>query len=437
VPVVDRILPIRPAFLRTAVSVALIAQLVSLPILLTHFFQFSPYSFFLNVFLVPLYSLVYIPAAFLVTLVSFVHIELVQLAVYVYERSFMWIQDGLRDVHRLSGAVVHTGPPPVWWICVYAVIVCVWLWGMERRRRILVWVPITVLPLLVVGLLCLPYMDRHAYITMLDVGQAEAIVVELPYRQEVLLIDAGAEVRFSEQGWQVQSRTFEAGKDVIVPYLRYRGINRIDKAVLSHPHYDHAAGLTAVIDHVDVKAVYRSPTVPQAEWEFSFMEELEDRDVPVYVLGRGDAWEHDHASFHVLFPEGEDGLVEHVTNVHDYNIVLYNRIYDTTFLWTGDLEETGEMEILAEYEQLTADVLKIGHHGSQTSTSFPFVSQLQPVASLVSVGSYNRYGHPHPEVTERLETEGVPVWRTDQDGGVQIIVNQQGFRVVPTLQGSG
>lgn len=120
----------------------------------------------------------------------------------------------------------------------------------------------------------------------------------------------------------------------------------------------------------------------------------------------------DGAQFSVLSPyEKED-------NKNDSSIVLHSEIGGLSWIFTGDMGEEGERELLSTFPQLQADILKVGHHGSKTSSSTLFLEQLQPKAALISVGKENRYGHPHGEVIGNLERNGIKVFRTDEDGSI-------------------
>ncbi|KXT78397.1 Late competence protein ComEC, DNA transport [Streptococcus sp. DD13] len=102
------------------------------------------------------------------------------------------------------------------------------------------------------------------------------------------------------------------------------------------------------------------------------------------------------------------------------SILLYGRFFGTRFLFTGDLEEEGEIKLLQRYPQLQVDVLKLGHHGSKGSSSEAFLDQLKPKIALVSVGLNNRYKHPHEETLQRLTSRGISIYRTDQDGAIRL-----------------
>lgn len=423
-----------PERLNSLLSVALIAQVVSLPIILLHFYQFSPVSLVLNMVLVPLYSLAYIPGGTILILLSFAHVDLVRFPIWLYELSLYWIHQTLDWVHTFSWSTLHVGLPQLWWFVLYVVVAILWALYSERKRTISAWVCLCLIPLLIVVQIAAPYVDKRAHIMLLDVGQSEAIVIEYPYRDQVVLIDVGDVVRFEQPTWKQRSRAFQTGKDIVLPYLRYRGINRVDKIVFSHGHYDHVAGIEGLLGNIQIEQVLKSPVLPQTDFKREVLINIQDHDIPIYALGRGDEWQGKHTLFHVLFPEKEDGFIEKVNNVHDYNVVLWNRIYDTTFIWQGDLETEGESKIAKMYPQLQADIIKIGHHGSNTSTSAEWLEHIAADVSLISVGRSNRYGHPTPMVIERLQQHDMTIFRTDQHGGIYMQIYPNKVIIKSTLQ---
>lgn len=133
------------------------------------------------------------------------------------------------------------------------------------------------------------------------------------------------------------------------------------------------------------------------------------------------------AYFSILSPKGQ----EH--DLNERSIVIYSNIEGISFLFTGDLEEEGERRLLSRYPGLEVDILKAGHHGSRTSTTEIFVKQLEPQLVLISAGRQNRFGHPHPEVTDRLQEFEIPVLRTDLNGAIELRLNKEQLKVRSAL----
>lgn len=435
VPRVAELFPFKIHWLNQGLAVAAVAQLVSLPIVLHHFYSFSPLSFILNLIMVPLHSALFIPGAYILTCVSFVDVSAISLPLWIYESIFALVHHLLVWLNGWPHLVLNAGRPDWWWqLLAIVTLLLLAVWAEQKKGGRVIWA-ICLFGLLLLFQLVKPYLDHRGYVTILDVGQGDAILVEAPFRQEVVLIDGGGRFFVYEQDWQRPAQPFEVGRDILLPYLKYRGINKIDKVIISHGHYDHWGGLQGLLGKIPIGMLLHPPLVPQSEEERKWLDQVILNKIPIFAVDQGDAWRTGHAQFMVLYPRGKQP--ELVGHVHDYNLVIWNKLYDVTFLWTGDVEVKGEEEILASFPHLKADVLKVAHHGSRTSTSPRWLDQIEAKVAVISAGRNNRYGHPHREVLERLEEKGILVYQTARQGGVRIVVKPKGYEIIPTLQGDG
>lgn len=256
-------------------------------------------------------------------------------------------------------------------------------------------------------------------VTVLDVGQGDCLVLQTP-QGHVLVVDAGP-----------LSNEDDAGRRVLLPFLRSQGIQRVDALLLTHSHDDHTGGAVSLMDGIRVDRLLLS-AVPMPSATYDRLQQCaNEHRIPVSRLERGQRLDfHDGFTAEVLSPDTERPPID-VHRENNGSLVLRVAYGATSFLLTGDAEAEAEQAMLSEGETLSADVLKLGHHGSRTSTTEPFLNAVQPQIAIASEGRRNLFGHPHPEVLRRLEEHGVKVFRTDRDGAVQFISDGRTIKMTP------
>jgi competence protein ComEC len=237
-----------------------------------------------------------------------------------------------------------------------------------------------------------------------------------------------AEGRVLVDGGGSPDRAYEFGRLRLVPKLADLGAVALDAVVLTHPHPDHARGLLAVLDSLPVGRV----VVPRAAPRNAFLDEVlaiaRKRRLVVERLGSGSRLEAAGLSFDVLHPH-DDPYPRAPEN--NGSLVLRGRAEGRLFLLAGDVESAAERDLVASGVDLAADILKVPHHGSRTSTTPAFLSRVSPRVALVGVGRRNRFGHPAPDVLGRLAAAGARVFRTDRDGDLALTL--AGGRVLPVF----
>lgn len=243
------------------------------------------------------------------------------------------------------------------------------------------------------GLLWLPFFLQSphpaptigARVMLLDVGQGLAMVIQTPHH--AILYDTGPKTPYSD-----------AGKDIVLPALRYYGIKYLDHIVVSHGDMDHRGGLPAIREAMPYGRLLTS--------------NFEVGDSQPCVTG--ERWSYDEVQFEVLHPDST--AMQKKKN--NYSCVILVTIGSHRILLTGDIEKSVEEALLTQLTDI--DVLIVPHHGSKTSSSEAFLTTLQPKQAWIPVGWHNRYHHPHPSTVARYEVHGIPLWRTDESGALMI-----------------
>ena len=242
-------------------------------------------------------------------------------------------------------------------------------------------------------------------VDFIDVGQGDASLIRTPDKQEIL-IDGGESEKILE----------ELSK-IISPFDKY-----IDLLILTHPHSDHVGGLNFILDEYEVGQVLYTGAIHNSPEYISFLEKIKEKEIVLEIV--------DHPQKIIL---GDDLFLEIVypfSKENNTSIVAKLAYKDTTFLFTGDIEEEIEEAILENYSNLDVDVLKVPHHGSDTSNTVEFLDAVQADYAVISVGANNYFGHPKNIVISRLERGNVETFRTDLQGTISFSSNGENISVV-------
>jgi competence protein ComEC len=237
--------------------------------------------------------------------------------------------------------------------------------------------------------------DASLTVTFLDVGQADCTLVQ--DHGKTLLIDAGT----------------NDGAKKLVSTLRQKGVRKIDMLVGTHPHEDHIGGMDSVIQNFTIGAVFMPDVTNTTKTFNDVMVAISSKGLKISVPRPGDSFMLGQSAGTFLAPNSPK-----YEDLNDYSIVIRLQFENTSFLFTGDAQTLSEQEMLARGFNLKSDVLKVGHHGSYTSTSPPFLAAVSPRYAVIMVGKGNDYGHPHQETLQKLSAAGVQIYRTDLNGDI-------------------
>ena len=393
-------------WLRDGLLVSITAQLGTLPVVAGTFYQVSWMAPVANLFIGPL---VFLNTTFgvLAALTGPLFIEIARLFSAVnalvlhgmihLSKAFSSVPAALLKVPEPSGLLIAS--------FYAAALLLLWNPAEPGRRRIRL-----VLAALSILLCCYGLLPNRALeITVLDVGQGDAIFIACPNGQ-TLLIDGGP-----------RSPVYDAGARVIVPFLRAMGYRRVDTVIVTHPHLDHYGGLSAVVESVEVGEVISSGVTSESGSYRAWRETVALHGIPYRTVAKGDtlaALGEVRGVFH--HPDPFSVSVATATHVNDVSVVLRLSYGEFSMLLTGDIEEKAEFAAARRPSGLKSTVLKSPHHGSITSSGSAFLNAVDPEAVAVSVGVNNTFRHPSPRVIERYRRRGADVYRTDLGGAVII-----------------
>ena len=240
-------------------------------------------------------------------------------------------------------------------------------------------------------------------VAFLDIGQGDSILIQAPNGQ-TMLIDGG--------------RSTNLAKSVIIPKLQEWGAQQVDVLIPTHPDLDHIAGLVGVLENYPVKLAALTGQVHSTQIYERLLTNIRDKNIEALKVRTGTAIPFDPAvKIEVLGPD-EDAVQSDDTN--NASIVIKLTYGSTSFLLTGDAEFPENKAILNHGFDVRSTVLKLGHHGSRTSTNEDWLQRVQPQLGIISAGKDNSYGHPHPEVIAALEKLKIPYIRTDEHGTITV-----------------
>jgi competence protein ComEC len=257
-------------------------------------------------------------------------------------------------------------------------------------------------------------------LTVLDVGQGDSLFVVSPYGKTLLIDGGGA---FGGFPGREEHNGIDPGEEAVSPYLWSRGFQKLDVVALTHAHQDHIGGLTAILENFHVGTLWIGREVESGA--LANMEKLaREQKIPVLHEARGSTFAWDGVETQFLWPEIAPEEVGPAPKNND-SLVLRLKYGDRSIMLPGDAEKQAENSILSENDEATlqADVLKVGHHGSKNSTMPRFLAAVHPRVAVISAGEDNPYGHPSPELLERLTGAEIRILRTDRDGAVHVLTD--------------
>lgn len=383
-------------------------QLATLPIICYFYYEVPVYGVFLNLIVIPLMSFV-VPSAMLGAMLSYINEELAHLVLLPAISILKWNQWLSGWSNNLPFAHWVTGQLKLWQFVLYVLVLIIVLWSLNKHCF-----PVLLVTgiLGIIGMLSFP--DRNLRITMLDVGQGDGLVLQMPDSQ-VILIDGG-----SSSKQKLYEYTYE-------PYLKSQGITSIDYVIVSHGDIDHIKAIQELMEEGYPIRNLVLPHIIQPDDNYQQLYHMAlQRKIPVTFISRGKKITGGDWTLTCLHPTMDYSGAR--ANVYSTTLALRYEAF--SMLFTGDLEGEGEemvWEYLKQGKNSPYTVLKVAHHGSKNSTNEEFLRQVSPKYAIISAGENNSYGHPHQIVLKRLKKQGAKVYCTKEQGAV--LVETDGNRI--------
>ena len=380
---------------RSSFRLSLIAFIFSLPISLYNFYEINLLSIIYNMFFVPLVSIIIYP----LSLISFIIPS-----IYFVFNYFICILEGVSKILasiKLFNICLDFNLGEI--VIYYLVVIFVYFKNDYKFLLCLV--------LIIVLDIVIPYFDRNAYIYYFDVGQGDCSLLISPYRKDVILIDTGGVSSYIDEEWKVNDPYYVSSN--VISFMKSKGIRSIDSLVISHGDYDHMGDAIYLVNNYKIdKVIFNCGAFN--ELELDLVNELNKKKINYYsCVSNID-------SFKFLNTKIYD-------NENDNSSVVYYSVYGYNLLFMGDAGVEVEEDLVEKYNLQDIDVLKVGHHGSDTSSSKEFIDNINPKYSIISVGKNNRYGHPKDSVLENLEDS--KIYRTDQDGSIMFKIKKNKLQI--------
>ena len=328
-------------------------------------------------------------------------------------------------IARLEAADVRV-PGPMPWVCV-AVVACLGFccWSSRQRRAVWGWLTIAALPVLIV-LVLLPgrpsVVPGMLEVTAIDVGQGDSILV-VGAGGQAMLVDAGGPVGGAGLRSGAADKGFDVGEEVVSPYLWSRRIRRLDVLALTHEHSDHMGGMPAILRSFRPRQLWVGVDVPSQAYA-AMLAEASALGTTIRHLHAGDSLPWDGVEVSVLAPEAD--YRNPAAPKNNDSLVMRLQFGKASALLEGDAERPEEAGMLAHERVAPVTLLKVGHHGSATSSTDGFLAAAAPRDAVISVGRGNTFGHPRGEVIARLADRGVRLYRTDMFGVTTFLLGRDG-----------
>ena len=379
-------------------KVSIIAFLFSLPISSYINYEINISSILINLIFVPWISYVVFPIA-IITFIFPLFNPILSI--------LLSITNVLNNIGEFISIFINIPKMPL----VVAIILFILFLLMKNNKKYLYII------LIILGLIKLSPLINSSYeVYFLDINQGDSIVVITPHKKDVVMIDTGGKITYEVDAWKKSNKTYNLS-DNTIKFLKSKGITTIDYLITTHGDYDHIGEAINIVNKIKVKnVIFNNDSYNDLELEL--INVLDDKDIKYYQNIK--TLNITNNTIYFL----NDNLYD---NENDNSNILYFSIYNKKFLFMGDASIDVEEDLIKKYNLENITVLKVGHHGSKTSSSKNFIDYINPLLSIISVGRNNRYNHPNMEVLDNLSNR--MIYRTDMDGTIKFSIKKNKFKI--------
>ena len=372
------------------IYISLLSFLVSVPITIYNSYEINIISILLNIILVPIISIIILP----LTILTYIF-PILDSILYLFTNTLETIS---LFISKINITKIIFPKPSLLIIVLYYII---FLLSYQNKKYFYLNI------ILLIIIYIYPYLNSNFEVVMFEVGEADCHLIKYPYNKNTILIDTG------KNEYKI--------KNEVIPYLKSIGIKKIDYLIITHGDEDHIGGSITLINNFQVKnVILNKGTFTDIEKEL--IKNLNKKKIP-YQININKI----NLSNHTIYLLNNTKY----NNENDNSIITYFTYQKYKFLYMGDASITTEDNLLENYNLNNISILKVGHHGSNTSSSKDFISQINPSISLISVGENNIYHHPNKEVTNNLSKSRI--YRTDINNMVKLTINSKGILKVTTI----
>lgn len=372
------------------IYISLLSFLVSIPITIYNSYEINIISILLNIILVPIISIIILP----LTILTYIF-PILDSILYLFTNTIETIS---LFISKINITKIIFPKPSLLIIVLYYII---FLLSYQNKKYFYLNI------ILLIIIYIYPYLNSNFEVVMFEVGEADCHLIKYPYNKNTILIDTG------KNQYKI--------KNEVIPYLKSIGIKKIDYLIITHGDEDHIGGSITLINNFQVKnVILNKGTFTDLEKEL--IKNLNKKKIP-YQININKI----NLSNHTIYLLNNTKY----NNENDNSIITYFTYQKYKFLYMGDASITTEDNLLENYNLNNISILKVGHHGSNTSSSKDFISQINPSISLISVGENNIYHHPNKEVINNLSKSRI--YRTDINNMVKLTINSKGILKVTTI----